>query len=57
MKFEFAAELVGVRKVIIEAPTRAKAESIWINQEYDPESVDDSYGVDHLISVIEFRDK
>lgn len=51
MKFEFEAELVGVRKVIIEAPTRAKAESIWINQEYDLKAVDDSYGVDHLIDV------
>jgi len=52
-KFEYEAELIGIRKVIIRAETRAKADSIFINNEYDPKSVTDDYGVDHLISVNE----
>lgn len=55
-KYEYEAELIGVRRVLIEAPTRAKADSIFLNEEYDKRMSVDKVQVDHVIEVRELRE-
>lgn len=52
-RFEFEAELIGTRTVVIKAETLAKAKSIFINEEYPGHDYIDKVQVDHVLSIKE----
>lgn len=55
-KFLIEAEIIGTRKVIVEAKNPVHAKSKFESEEYSKEQLQDSYRVDHIYDIVELHD-